>query len=139
MTSKQQLADFLDHLSAAFARGEYPDDAVHTRRLRLREAATALRIPVETSVTNERALALEALALNVLSSEEQCANLILRRFPKGCGECLYCQAAELMEPCGDPHTSPHSEQIKCLLPKGHDGDHHNDRWSWRLKSSENGS
>lgn len=50
-TSNHQLADFLDHLGAAFARGEYPDDATHTRRLKLWEAATALRVssPSETS------------------------------------------------------------------------------------------
>lgn len=62
--------------------------------------------PVETSVTNERALALEALALNVLSSEEHCANL--RRFPNGCGECLYCQADALMidRPAVEPSPEP---------------------------------
>lgn len=41
-----------------------------------------------------RALDLEALALCVLSVEENCANA--ERYPNGCGECIYCQSAALM-------------------------------------------
>jgi len=51
-------------------------------------------LPDETTVGNERTLALEALALDVLATEQECANK--QRFPNGCGECIYCQAAALM-------------------------------------------
>jgi len=60
------------------------------------EILTALdkKSPDETTVGNERTLALEALALDVLATEQECANK--QRFPNGCGECIYCQAAALM-------------------------------------------
>lgn len=74
-----------------------------------------------------RALDLEALALCVLSVEENCANA--ERYPNGCGECIYCQSAALMltqlpaetapvELCGDTVTL-NNVPWRCIRPKDH--------------------
>jgi hypothetical protein len=56
-------------------------------------------------VKAERRLAeLEELAAMVIATEERCTNY--RRFPNGCGECLFCTAARLMRSQSDADLKP---------------------------------